>query len=295
MRLGKRYSSTWRNKQHKRWKARFRARQGAFVLFLLPGLTGVGFFVLVPFADVVRRSFYTAMSGENVGFKNYMEVFHNSAFRLAAGNTVRFVGVCLPLLLLLSLLLAVLINSKVSWEKWKNLYLLPMAMPAATVVLVWKMMFCKQGFLNAGLGSHVDFMGENSAFWVLTGSYLWKNLGYTLVLWLAGLRAVPSDMLEAARVDGAGRVQTFFRVVLPNLKGTMYTITVLSFLNSFKVFREAYLVSGAYPQDRIYLLQHVFNNWYTHLELDKMAAGAVLTAAALGSIAMLLQKLWDTD
>ena len=283
MRLRKKYSCTLRNNRL------------APLLFLAPGAAGVGFFVLVPFGDVIRRSFYTALSGEFAGLRNYLAVLRNPAFRLAAANTARFVGVCLPLLLVSSLALAVILNNHAKWEKWKVLYLLPMAMPAATVVLVWKMLFVKQGFVNSWLGSHVDFMAENSAFWILAASYLWKNLGYTLVLWLAGLKAIPAELLEAARVDGAGAAQCFFRVTLPSLKGAMYTICVLSFLNSFKVFREAYLVSGAYPQDRIYLLQHVFSNWYTNLELDKMAAGAVLTAIVLGSVAMLLQRIWNRE
>lgn len=265
-------------------RSRPKARHAGPVSFLLPGLAGVILFVLLPFGDVIRRSFYTALSGEFTGFKNYMTILGNSAFRLAAVNTVRFAVVCIPLLLLGGLGLALLIYRAAGLEKWKFLYLLPMAMPAATVVLVWKLLFCKQGFVNQLWGAHVDFMGESTAFWILVGSYIWKNLGYTLVLWLAGLKAVPGDILEAARVDGAGRLQCFLRVTLPNLKGAAYTITVLSFLNSFKVFREAYLVSGSYPQDDgIYLLQHLFNNWYAKLELDKMAAGAVLMALVLGA------------
>ena len=80
-------------------------------------------------------------------------------------------------------------------------------------------------------------------------------------------------------------------MVLPNLKGSLYTITVLSLLNSFKVFREAYLVSGAYPQENIYLMQHLFNNWFVKMELDKMAAAAVLLAAVLLVLIMAVQKV----
>jgi multiple sugar transport system permease protein len=129
----------------------------------------------------------------------------------------------------------------------------------------------------------------------LVGSYVWKNLGYTLVLWLAGLKMIPAEYREAARVDGASRLQYFFRILLPNLRGCMYTITVLSFLNSFKVFREIYLVSGSYPQERIYLLQNVFQNWFVNLDVDKMAAGAVLAVLFLGGFSLLLQRLWDRD
>ena len=176
-------------------------------------------------------------------------------------------------------------------------------MPAATVVLIWKMLFSRQGFLNgllisAGLlqeGMLYDYMGTGAAFWVLVFSYVWKNLGYTMVLWLAGIFAVPDSMCEAARVDGASEGQVFWRVIFPNLKSSLYTITVLSFLNSFKVFREAYLVAGSYPHEDMYLLQHLFNNWFVNLELDKMAAAAVCVGAVLFFIILLLQRLWRQE
>lgn len=272
-----------------------RRQRKAAALFLLPGLAGVTVFVLAPFCSVTLSSFRTSLTKQFVGFRNYLSVFQNSAFRLAAGNTARFIAMGVPLLLLISLGLALVINSRAKWDKYKYLYLLPMAVPAATMVLVWKLLFERQGFLNRLLETHIDFMGERSAFYIVVGSYLWKNLGYTLVLWLAGLKSVPGDILDAARVDGAGSVVCFLRVTLPNLKGSMYTILVVSLLNSFKVFREVYLVGGAYPQENIYLLQHIFNNWYTNLDFDKMAAGAVLSVLVLGGISLLLQRLWDRD
>ena len=270
-------------------------KHGKGVLFLLPGLAGVAVFVLIPFGRVTFSSFLTSLTGQFVGIRNYRSIFQNTAFRLAAGNTARFMAMGVPLLLLVSLGLALVIGGSPGRDRYKYLYLLPMAVPAATMVLVWKMLFAKQGFLNRILGSCVDFLKEDSAFYILVGSYLWKNLGYTLVLWLAGLRSVPGDMLDAARVDGAGRAVCFFRVTLPNLKGSMYTILVVSILNSFKVFREVYLVGGAYPQENIYLLQHIFNNWYVNLDFDKMGAAAVLSVLALGSISLLLRRLWDKD
>ena len=96
-------------------------------------------------------------------------------------------------------------------------------------------------------------------------------------------------------VDGAGRRQCFWHVIFPNLKGSLYTITVLSFLNSFKVFREAYLVAGSYPHESMYLLQHLFNNWFVNLELDKMAAAAVCVGMVLFAVILVLQKLWDQE
>jgi len=286
------------------WQSRgVRQSRHAWIWFLLPSLLGVAVFVLVPFLDVVKRSFLTAVTEEWTGAGNYQRVFVNQAFRLAVNNTLQFTAVCLPMLIGLGLFLAVQLSRLKQIQLIKSMFLFPLAMPAATVVLIWKMLFSKPGFLNSGLsslgllpgGEPVDYMGTGAAFWVLVFSYIWKNLGYTIVLWLAGILAVSTDMTEAARVDGASERQCFWRVIFPNLKGSLYTITVLSFLNSFKVFREAYLVAGSYPHESMYLLQHLFNNWFVNLELDKMAAAAVCVGLVLFLAILFLQRLWDQD
>lgn len=265
----------------------------AFLAFLLPSFLGVAVFVLVPFIDVFRRSFTTAVTGEFTGLENYRTIFENGPFRLAVYNTLRFTCICLPLLLILGLAAALMLSQLKQMQLFKSFFLLPMAMPSATIVLVWKMTFSADGFLNRLLETHVDFMWTEDAFWVLVFSYVWKNLGYTVILWLAGILAIPGDFIEAARVDGAGSFRVFWSVMLPQLKGSMYTITVLSFLNSFKVFRESYLVAGAYPHESMYMLQHLFNNWFTYLDLDKMAAAAVCVGGVLLIVILLLQRLWD--
>lgn len=266
-------------------------------IFLFPGFAGVCLFVLVPFGDVVRRSFSTAVTGEWSGLSNYKKILNNQAFLLAARNTLRFMGICLPLLITIALFLAYELSKSRHMKLLKSLYLLPMAIPAAAVVLVWKLLFDRQGILNAlwgpFLSEPVDYMGTNAAFWVLVISYIWKNLGYTVILWLAGIMGISEGIIDAAKVDGAGERTCFFRIILPNLKPTLYTITVLSFLNSFKVFREAYLVAGAYPHESMYLLQHLFNNWFLNLDMDKMAAAAVLTAGVMLVFILILQALWD--
>lgn len=269
-------------------------------LFVIPSLVGVSFFYLIPFCDVVRRSFMQAVGNGFAGFKNYKMVFANDAFRLAAGNTFRFAMVCLPLLLVLSLLIAVLLqNQSKCRDLFKSAYLIPLAIPAASVVLMWNIVFDGNGMLNGILGllgikGH-DWMNTDFSFWVLVFSYIWKNLGYDVVLWIAGLNGISESIYEAASVDGAGGIRMFFYITLPNLRPVALTIVIISFLNSFKVFREAYIVSGNYPQEKIYLLQHVFNNWFLELSVDKMSAGSVLLCIVLIIFVLLLQRSWDRD
>ena len=282
----------------------------ACLYFLLPSFLGVIVFVLAPFADVCRRSLTTAVTGEFRGIDNYKQVFENKAFWLAAGNTAKFVLVCLPLLIGLGLIIACFLSRFTRIHFLKSAFLFPMAVPAATVVLVWKLIFDRQGFLNlflTRLGEaaysagvlqsapvfDIDYMRTGAAFWVLVFSYIWKNLGYTVVLWLTGILSISTQIREAARVDGAGEFTCFVRIIMPNLRPVLYTITVLSFLNTFKAFREAYLVAGSYPDESMYLLQHLFNNWFTNLDFDKMAAAAVILGFILFAAILLLQKLWD--
>lgn len=274
-------------------------RKWAGCCFLLPSFLGVLLFVVLPFADVARRSFMTAVTKEAAGMKNYKMIFTNSAFLLAARNTLRFTLVCIPLMVALGLVIALAMGGIRHMQMAKSLYLFPLALPTAAVAVVWKMVFYEKGFLNKyleqlGIGGGMDYIGGDAAFYVLAGTYIWKNLGYTIVLWLAGIMGVNGDMMEAARVDGAGRLQRFWYVLLPNLKGSLYIIVVISFLNSFKIYREAYLVAGAYPHDSIYMLQHLFNNWFVNLDLDKMAAAAVVCTMFFLVFILLLQGLWDS-
>lgn len=265
--------------------------------FILPGLAGVSVFYLIPFGDVVRRSFWRAAGDDFAGLDNYRQVFENQAFWLAAGNTARFVLVCLPLLLVLSLGLAVLLQKLgTAGGLLKSAYLVPLAIPAASVVLLWHIVFDQAGVLNGILSLfHLegkDWMDSDASFWVLVFSYIWKNLGYDVILWLAGLLGIPESVYEAAKVDGAGEWKCFLHITLPNIRPAAFTVIILSFLNSFKVFREAYLVAGNYPQRKIYLLQHVFNNWFADLSVDKMAAGSVLLCMVITVFVLLLQRSW---
>lgn len=259
-------------------------------LFLAPSLCGTTLFVLLPFAETLRRSVTDPLGKAFVGAANYRAVLGNEAFRLAAANTLRFISVCVPLLLAGSLLVSLVLRSRpLRQTRWaavcRTTLLLPMALPVAGLALLWKVLFAPNGLLNTVAGTSCDFLGSEAAFWVLIGTYLWKNLGYDSVLWSGGLQSIPAELYEAAAVDGAGAVRQFTAITLPNLVPTLAAVTVLSLLNTCKVFREAYLVAGAYPHQSMYLLQHLFNNWFLALDLPRLSAAAVLMA--LGTLALI--------
>ena len=239
------------------------------------------------------------MRGVNfIGFQSYVSVLGNAAFRLAAVNTIRFVAVCIPLLMVVSLGVALLLRSVRPYGKiFKTSFLLPMAVPVASIVLLWQVVFNPGGLANTvlstfGLGS-INFMGSSAAFWVLIFTYMWKNTGYNMILWLAGLDSISDTLYEAAYVDGAGKIQSFVYVTLPGLLSTIGIVAILSLLNSFRVFREAYLVAGAYPHDSMYLLQHLFNNWFQNLDISRLSAAATMMGAVLLVIILLVRRFLD--
>ena len=262
----------------KKWNFTFPSKKESWIpwVLLAPSLTGVG--------------------SELVGLENYRGVLENEAFRLAAGNTVRFLIVCLPLLLGSSLFFGILLlNTGRKSGILKSGFLLPMAVPAGSVVLFWQLFFDQGGIPNEALqkfGVHgPDYMNTPKAFGVLVVVYIWKNLGYDMILWLSGLLGIPDSLYEAARMDGADGLKCFWHITCPLLIPTAFLTGILSLVNAFKVFREAYMIAGNYPHDSIYMLQHLFNNWFLKLDMQKMTAAAVMLAFILGLILIGSQKI----
>ncbi len=268
--------------------------------FVAPSLAGCLLFVVVPFVDALSRSFRQGLDGGFAGFAHYAEIFTNPAFQQAAFNTARFIGLCVPILLVLSLGLALLLTKPVFGRSTlRASFLLPMALPVASVALLWQVLFNVNGLMNnilQGVGlARIDWMRTDWALFCLIVSYLWKNVGYNMVLFLAGLGGISPALYEAASVDGASGIRQFFAITLPCLKPTLFTTTVLALLNSFKAYREAYLVAGNYPQGSIYLLQHTMNNWFTALDIEKLSAAATVTAIVIFLLVALLNRSWKVE
>lgn len=266
--------------------------------FIAASLIGTGVFLLLPYAYVVVNSFIKTGSGSFAGLDNYGAVLGSEAFMTAMGNTALFMAVSVPVILALSLLISVYIyeNPRLA-GCLKTSFLVPIAIPVTSVVLMWRFLFDDNGIINGVLNAcgmdTVNWMNTGAAFWILVLSYVWKNLGYNIILWLAALSAIDPAIGEAARIDGAGGWQRLTRVTLPAAKNGAFVIIVLAALSSFKVFRDAYLVAGEYPHDSIYMVQHIFNNWFRNLEIDKLAAGAVINSLILIVLVLLLQRFWE--
>lgn len=254
------------------------------MLFLLPSLVGVAAFYLIPFLVVIAYSFVNnPVQMQFVGFQNYHTLLAGKAFRLAAKNTLTFSAMAVPLAVVFSLGLALMMEQRIPGKsKLRTMLLSPMTVPVASVVLIWQVVFAKTGPVSEfcslfGMGE-IDWLQSEYAQLVVALLFLWRNLGYNMILFLAALSNVPKDLLEVANVERASPLFTFIQVKLRFLSPTILFVTILSLINSFKVFREVHLLAGDYSSDGLYFMQHFMNNTFETLDYQKLATAAVLMA-----------------
>ena len=252
------------------------------VLFLAPSLIGFAIFYLIPFVMGFFYSFQDgAVDGSFVGLDNYHELLASGSFRKAATNTFLFTSISVPLIVVLSLLFAILLNQKLFIQNWlQTAFVLPLVVPVASIVMMWQILFDWNGTVNVWMQSmhieRIDWMKSDWSMGVLVVVYIWKNIGYNIILFLAGLQSIPKDYYETADIEGAGRFHKLIHITLVYLTPTMFFVVLMSIINSFKVFRETYLIAGDYPHDRIYILQHYMNNMFLSLDIQKLTAAATL-------------------
>ena len=255
-------------------------------VWLTPSLIGVLIFFIMPFCVVIYYSVLDNPIFANfVGFENFIKLFQNSAFQLAVKNTVIFSVIAVPLSVVLSLWMAFALNSRIPGKSWlRSCFLCPLMVPIASVVLVWQVIFHNHGTLNQitevfGMAP-VDWIKTNWSYGVLTVMFLWKTLGYNMILFMSAIAGIPQDIIEVAELEGASRFYTFLHIKLRYLSPSILFVTILSIISSFKMFREVYLLSGDYLES-MYLLQHFMNNTFKSLDYQKLSSAAVLLSIAM--------------
>jgi multiple sugar transport system permease protein len=169
---------------------------------------------------------------------------------------------------------------------------MPLVIPCGSMVFFWKTLFSYEGALNGILNNFgiakVNWIDSFLALPVMIFIFLWKNCGYNMVLFLAGLGNIPKDYYEAAWMDNASSFQVLRHITLPCLLPTGILALIMSVINSFKIFREIYLITGSYPQENIYSLQHFMNNMFASLNYPKLTSA---TAVLVFMIVILTQFL----
>lgn len=266
-----------------------RTRRGKWVSvgYLFPSAAGVLLFFVLPFLIVIYYSVVdNPISHQFVFLDNFVMVFQNAAFKQAAKNTLTFSAAAVPLAVVLSLILAMMLESKIPFKsQFRTFFLSPMMVPIASVVLIWQVLFHYNGMINEVLAlfhaDKIDWLNSSYAQVVIIILFLWKNLGYNMILFMSALSSIPKDIVEVAVLESASSFQIFWRIKLRYMSSTILFVTIMSLINSFKVFREIYLLKGEYPYDTMYMLQHFMNNTFSRLDYQKMSAAAIMMAIVM--------------
>lgn len=187
-------------------------------LYIAPSFIGVLIFFVIPFIVVIRYSLVdNPISGNFVFLDNYKRIIKNLSFQTAIKNTCMFSTIAVPLAVILSLLLAVVLEAKIPFKsQFRTFFLSPLMVPVASIVLIWQVLFHYNGAVNDVLvalgGNKIDWFKSDYALAVVIILFLWKNLGYNMILFMAALASIPKEVLEVARLESATTLQTFFYI-----------------------------------------------------------------------------------
>ncbi|WMJ79648.1 sugar ABC transporter permease [Clostridium sp. MB40-C1] len=266
-------------------------------IFALPSIIGFLLFFCIPFIISLVYCFTQGIGDiEYVGFQNFVDLFQNDAFILAFKNTLIFNAVSVPLVMVISLGITLILNSKIKKGSFfRTVLTFPIIIPLASVVLVWQIFFRQTGVVNGVLLKFgimgPDWLKTKWSFYILLLLYVWKNCGYNMIIFLAGLNNVPKECYEAASIDGCGKISMFFKITLPLILPTIFFVFIISIINSLRVYREAYLLSGQYPDPSIYMLQHFMNNNFTNLNYQRLSTASVIVFILVAVLVYSLFKL----
>jgi len=248
--------------------------------YIVPSLIGFSILYIIPFLWGIKYSLSrSGFDSTFVGIVNYIDVFGSAAFRLALKNTGIFMGIAIPLIMAISFSLALAIY-ELKPPKFVYLFIvLPIAIPSAAAV----------GFFRKLIGTGAfSLMNSDYAMLGVILIFIWKNTGYNLLINMAGLLQLDTSVIEASKIDGASYLQCLRHVIIPLCTPTTVFAGIVTIINSFKVFKDVYVLQGSYPNPSIYMLQHYMNNKFTDLQYEKLTSGAYIFALVIFAFAFLL-------
>ena len=255
-------------------------------LFILPTFAAFAIGFVWPFLQGIYLSFCnfnTPRDAKWVGISNYAKVFTDAGFMNAFKNTAAFAVVSIILINVLAFFIAYALTQKMRGANlFRTVFFMPNLIGGVVLGYIWSMIF--DGIL-AKYGTYLTANGTYG-FWGLVILVAWQQIGYMMIIYIAGLQAVPEDMLEAARIDGATGSQTLFQVIIPNVMPSITTCTFLTLTNSFKMFDQNMALTGGLPQllvdgTKINITELLALNIYSTYNINKNWHGVAQAKAVI--------------
>lgn len=272
-------------------------------LFLLPMLLFFVSFVIIPMGMGIITSFfnYTMSSFQFIGLKNYIELFKDPKFLRSFWNTFVIVVVTVPAVTVFSLWVSSIIYDKNAWvtSSFRGVFYLPVVTGTVPVVVVWKWIFDKYaGILNYILVSlgiiekNISWLGnKDTAIWCILAILFTTSIGQPIVLYISALANVDTSVLEAAEVDGASKMRTFWQVKWPSIMPTTLYVVVITTINSFQVFALIQLLTSGGPvYSTSTIMYYLYDNAFSLYRYGYANAMGVVLAIVIGFFSVLQFK-----
>ncbi|MDR7481263.1 MAG: sugar ABC transporter permease [Armatimonadota bacterium] len=260
-----------------------RQRYRAAAIFLLPATVGIVLFSLLPILQALRLSLfdYSLLSPERlfVGGANYARAAQDPIFRIALRNTLVYAALLVALQTVAALGLALLLKRPVrGLAFFRSAFFIPVVTSLVVISTVWKLMYNSQGVINSvlaalGLPPQPFLASADQALASLVLMSVWKEVGFYMLIFLAGLQAIPGELYESAAIDGATAWQSFWRITLPLLRRAAVFVVVVGTISAFKVFTPVYLMTDGGPADStMVMVFYIFRTAFRYFEMGFAAA-----------------------
>lgn len=256
-------------------------------LFLLPAGIVLLIFFFIPFFQTIGLSFLNYSNNiynpSFAGLENYIQILHNPIFYKVMWNTLLYLVVAVPILAIIPLFLAILINQKIKGiTLYKILIYLPVIVSIVVAAIAFKWLYAQQGILNYLL----NVMHINSIGWLTDPKYaiysviivtIWKGIGYYMMIYLAALMSVPKELYEACDIDGANFLTKHLTVTVPHIMPTIALVTTISSISAMKIFAEIYVMTKGGPLNSTKtIVYYIYEKAFENLDLGYASAMAVI-------------------
>lgn len=276
--------------------------------FLLPALALLALFVVWPMVRAVGWSFTNATlldtaHARGIGFANYSDLIADPRFRSAFANTALFALMVVPVQTVLAFFLALWVNRpEPAWRWLRTAFFVPVVVSMPVLAVLWTMLYQpaqgrEMGLVNAALG----LVGVPPQAWLhdprlalpaIAVMSLWQGVGLQMMVFLAGLQEVPRELLEAARIDGAGAWQRVRHVILPALRNTIVFVVTVTLILAFRIFVQPYLMTRGGPgTSTLSLIQSIYEMTFRSQNLGRACAAALLFLALVGVLTLLQRRV----
>ena len=253
------------------------------ILFVLPAIVGTFIFVIIPIFCSFALSFTEwNLLGDIkfVGIENYKTVLFEKEFLQIFVNTLVFAISTTIFAVIIPLVIASILNSKIKCaELFKTIYFLPFITPAIVIAIVWAWIFDPNiGLVNSIFKMHLTWLFDTHlAMPVLIFVSVWKLIGYNVILFLTGFTTINSNLYEAARIDGAGKIQIFKEITLPLLSPTIYFVTLVTAISSFQIFDLIYVMTAGGPENSTNVIVYsIYKYAFEYFDIGKSCALAYI-------------------